>query len=83
MVIFGMNAITAYVLSELLSKAMREIRITLPDGTRTRFKSYLFDTLFAPLGNGKLASLIYALIFVILIFLLMWGMWKKRWFLKI
>jgi predicted acyltransferase len=81
--IFGMNAIAAYVLSEFLSKTIREVRIVLPDGTRTRLKSYLFDSLFAPLGNGKLASLVFALVFVFLIFLLMWSMWKKRWFLKI
>jgi predicted acyltransferase len=81
--IFGMNAIAAYVLSELVSKTIREVKITLPDGTRTRLKSYLFDSLFAPLGNGKLASLLFAVSFVFLIFLVMWWMWKKRCFLKI
>jgi predicted acyltransferase len=81
--IFGMNAIAAYVLSEFLSKTIREVKVVLPDGTRTRFKSFLFDTIFAPLGNGRLASLVFAVSFVFLIFLVMWGMWKKRWFLKI
>lgn len=81
--IFGMNAITAYVVSELISKTMREVRITLPNGTRTRLRLYLFDSFFAPSGNGKLASLLFAVSFVGLIFLIMWGMWKKRWFLKI
>ena len=83
LLIFGMNAITAYVLSELVSKTIRVLKITLPDGTRTRLRSYLFDTFFAPVGNGKLASLLFAVSFVSLIFLVMWGMWKKRWFLKI
>ena len=81
--IFGMNAIAAYVLSDLVFKTIREVKITLPDGTRTRLRSYLFDSLFAPLGNGRLASLLFAMSFVFLIFLVMWGMWKKRWFLKI
>lgn len=82
-IIFGMNAIAAYVLSDLVSKTIRELKITLPDGTRTRLRSYLFDSFFAPLGNGKLASLLFALSFVGLIFLVVWGMWKKRWFVKI
>lgn len=81
--IFGMNAIAAYVLSDLLTKTIREIKVFLPDGTRTRLRSYLFDTIFAPVGNGKLASLLFAVTFVCVIFLVMWGMWKKRWFLKI
>jgi predicted acyltransferase len=81
--IFGMNAIAAYVLSELLSKTLRELKVTQLDGTKTRLKSYLFDTFFAPLGSGKLASLIFAGCFVALIFVGMWGMWKKRWFLKV
>jgi hypothetical protein len=34
-------------------------------------------------GNGKLASLMFAVSFVLLIFLVMWGMWRKRWFIKI
>lgn len=81
--IFGMNAIAAYVLSDLLTKTIREIRVYLPDGTRTRLRSYLFDTIFAPVDNGKLASLLFAVTFVLVIFLAMWGMWRKRWFLKI
>ncbi len=81
--IFGMNAIAAYVLSEFLSKTIREVKVVLPDGTRTRLRSYLFDSLFAPFGNGRVSSLLFAVSFVFLIFLVMWGMWKKRWFLKI
>jgi predicted acyltransferase len=81
--IFGMNAIVAYVLSELLSKTIRIVKVTQADGTRTRLRSYIFDNLFAPLGNGKLASLMFAMSFVLLTFLVVWGMWRKRWFLKV
>jgi predicted acyltransferase len=82
--IFGTNAIAAYVLSELLSKTLREVRVPLPDGTKTRLRSYLYDTLFIPsFDNGKLASLGYALCFVFLIFLVMWGMWRRRYSLKV
>lgn len=82
--IFGTNAVTAYVLSELLSKTLREIHIPLPDGTKPRLRSYLHDTLFVPfLDDGKLASLGYALCFVFLIFLVLWGMWRKRFLLKV
>ncbi len=81
--IFGMNAIAAYVLSELLSKSIRTIKVTQGDGTRTRLKTFIFDNLFAPLASSKLASLIFALTFVFLMFLVVWGMWRKRLFLKV
>jgi predicted acyltransferase len=80
---FGMNAIAAYVLSELLSKTIRTLRVLQGDGTRTRLKTYIFDTIFAPLASGKRASLIFAVSFVFLMFLAVWGMWRKRWFLKV
>jgi predicted acyltransferase len=80
---FGMNAIAAYVLSDLLSKTIRAVRITQADGTRTRLRTYIFDNFFAPLADGKPASLIFAVSFVFLMFLVVWGMWRKRWFLKV
>jgi predicted acyltransferase len=83
LVIFGMNAITAYVISELLSKTLRAVRVTEADGSKTRLKTYIFDTFFAPLADGKSASLIFASTFVLLMFLVVWTMWRKRWFLKV
>jgi len=82
-VIFGRNAIAAYLFSELLSKTIRAIEVTRADGRRSTLKRYLFDTVYAPLAPGKCASLIFAVSFVLLTFLLVWAMWKKRWFLKV
>jgi len=83
LLVFGMNAIAAYVLSELLSKTIRTLRVTQSDGTRIRLKTYIFDNFFAPLADGKRASLIFAVSFVFLMFLVVWAMWRKRWFLKV
>jgi predicted acyltransferase len=81
--IFGANAIAAYVFSELLFKTLRALKVTQADGTKTRLRSYFFDNLFAPLASGKLASLMFAMSFVFLTFLVVWWMWRKRWFLKV
>lgn len=71
---FGMNAIAAYVFWELLSKTLRTLSVTQANGTRTRLKTCIFDNLFAPLAEGKRASLIFAVSFVFLMFLVVWGM---------
>jgi predicted acyltransferase len=83
LVIFGRNAIAAYLFSELLSKTIRAIEVSRADGRRSTLKRYLFDTVYAPLAPGKCASLIFAVSVVLLTFLLVWAMWKKRWFLKV
>ena len=82
-VIFGMNAIAAYVISELLSKTIRVVELTQADGKRMTLRRYIFDNVYAPLAGGKLGSMIFAVSFVFLMFLVVWTMWRKRWFLKV
>jgi predicted acyltransferase len=82
-VIFGMNAITAYVFSELLSKAIRAVEVTLADGRKISLKRYIFNGVYAPWGTGKFASMIFAWNVVFITFLLVWWMWRKQWFLKV
>ena len=83
LVIFGRNALTAYLFSELLSKTLRAIEVTRADGRRSTLKRYIFDTVYAPIASGKRASLIFAVSFALLTFLVVWAMWKKRWFLRV
>jgi predicted acyltransferase len=82
-VIFGKNALAAYLFSELLSKTIRAIEVTRADGRRSTLRRYLFDTVYAPLASGKRASLLFAVSIVCLTFLVVWAMWRKRWFLRV
>lgn len=82
-VIFGRNALAAYLFSELLSKTIRAIEVTRADGRKSTLRRYIFDTVFTPLASGKRASLIFAVSFVCLTFLVVWVMWRKRWFLRV
>jgi predicted acyltransferase len=70
LVIFGLNAIAAYVLSELLSLPMR-------------WQDYIFQHFFPPDSFPAMASLIYSLGIVGLCFLLVWWMYRRRIFLKV
>jgi predicted acyltransferase len=84
LVIFGRNAIAAYLFSELLSKTIRVVEVARGgDGRKSTLKRYLFDTVYAPLASGKRASLLFAVSFVCLTFLVVWTMWRKRWFLRV
>ncbi len=82
-VIFGMNAITVYVASELLAVLLGVFQTTGPTGARISIQEYVYRSLFAPLADPANASLLFSLVFDGLMFLLAWVLWKKHWFLRV
>lgn len=81
--IFGMNAITVFVLSELLAILLWVITWKGADGAVNNLHDYIHGHLFMPLASTTNASLLFAIAFVLAMYLLAWAMWKKRWFLKV
>lgn len=83
-VIFGMNSITIFVLSEVLDTLLRFIRLPQAStGSTISIRSWLFWTFFMPLTDPKTASLLFALGFVLFMLLIAWLMWRKRLFVKL
>ncbi|HWQ56834.1 MAG TPA: heparan-alpha-glucosaminide N-acetyltransferase domain-containing protein [Bryobacteraceae bacterium] len=76
-VIFGMNAIAVYVLSGMVDRVMELI----PVGSIT-LQRWIFLNIFAPLASEVNASLLYAVAYVALMFLVAWGMYRRKWFVK-
>ncbi|HEY1461961.1 MAG TPA: heparan-alpha-glucosaminide N-acetyltransferase domain-containing protein [Terriglobales bacterium] len=81
--VFGMNAIAAYVLSELLAALI---------GTKTfhsakfgviNWGGWIFRTVFQPLASPLNASLLFAIAYVFFCWLVMLALYRKRIFLKI
>lgn len=81
--IFGMNALMAFVLSGFLGRLMGLIKITGEDGKPVSLGSYVFGNYFAPLASPINASLLYALAWVVLVFLVSWFFYRRRWFLRV
>jgi predicted acyltransferase len=82
-IIYGMNAITVFVLAGLVARLFSLIKIPLGDGTSISFKGFLYQNVFAAIASPVNASLLYALFFIFLMFGVAWAMWRKRWFLKV
>ena len=78
--IMGMNAIAVYLASELLEEALSLIHVGGPAGLSVH--EWIFQTLFAPLASPRNASLAYAICYVLLMYAIAYGMYRKRWFLK-
>ena len=80
--VLGKNAIAAFILSILLAKALLIIKFNVA-GKRTSAWNYVFQHAFAPLATPKMASLLFALTFVLLCWLAMLPLYRKKIFLKI
>jgi predicted acyltransferase len=79
--IYGMNAITVFVLAGVLGRLL-SIQIEAA-GKAVSIQAWLFGSLFSPLASPKNASLLWALTYVALLYLIAWGMYRKKWFVAI
>jgi predicted acyltransferase len=80
--VFGSNAITAYVFSELLAGALNTIRVH--DGAKVMdLQQYIFMKWFFPLVNPSFGSLLYAITYVLVCFVPVLVMYRKKIFIKI
>jgi predicted acyltransferase len=82
-VIYGTNPILAYMLSSLVGKATLLLRITRPDGTKVVLRKYIMETCLLPLASPLNASLIYAVLYVLLWLGVTAFLYRKRIFIKI
>jgi predicted acyltransferase len=81
--VFGSNAIAAYVFAEIGAHLLFRLRVRLADGTAATWQSVIYERVFAPLGSPANASLLYALVYVGICWVAMWVLYRKRIFLKI
>jgi predicted acyltransferase len=82
LVVFGVNAIAAFVLSGLLTRAL--IFTDLSSGGETLpLQRWIFDRFFAPWALPIHASLAFAIVHVLLIWLVLALLYRRRIFLKV
>lgn len=82
LVIMGMNAITVYLVSELLEELLNAVHFS-SGGHAVSVRDWLFETLFAPLASPVNASLIYAIAYTLLMYVIAYVMYRRRWFVRV
>ncbi len=80
--VYGMNAITVFVLSGIVGRLLYLIKWQSADGTIT-LKEWLMNTFFLPLLSPINASLAFALSFVFISYLAMYWLYRKNIFIKV
>jgi predicted acyltransferase len=81
--VFGMNAIAAFVANAFFYTPMGMLHATGPAGTPIPWQEWAHIHLLALTGNPHLGSLIYSLGALAFCWALLWPLYRKRVFLKI
>lgn len=77
-VIYGINALVVYVASGILARTLFLIRVG-----DTSLQGWLFQTVFAPLAPPKMASLLYALVWIVCWYGVLYVMHKRNIIIKV
>jgi predicted acyltransferase len=81
LVILGLNAITLFVLSGLIAKSLGLIKLSVGDKT-VSLGAWLYVSWFVPLGSPKNTSLLYAAVNLLVLFGILYVLYRRRIFLK-
>lgn len=81
--VFGTNAILAFVLSSVITTLTDRIHITSSSGNSLTLHKWAYQHLFATWLEPVHASLAYAIAIVVRNLLLMWPLYRKRIFLRV
>jgi predicted acyltransferase len=80
--VFGSNAIVAYMFSELLPGALNEIHFTA-GGQRTGVLGWVFKASFAHIPDPGWAAFAYSVSFLAVCFVPVWVLYRKKIFVKV
>ena len=83
LVILGVNAITLFVASGLLVKTLALIRVAGADGREIAVSRWAYLHGFTPFFAPKNASLLYAVVNLVVLFALLSWMYRRRLFLRV
>jgi predicted acyltransferase len=81
--VFGMNAILAYILAALVSEISTDFQFSDSHYRQTTLHGWLYERCFVPHASPVNASLAFAIFFVFVIFLLLWPFYRWKVFVRI
>lgn len=80
--VFGTNALAAYIFSELLAASLNAIHVH-SGGHTSSLRRLLFTPIQQAVANPELGSLLYAVCFVCICFVPMWVLYRRKIFIKV
>ena len=81
-VVMGVNALVLFVVSGWLVKTLLLIKVSEPSGQSVTLYRWIYAHLFAPLAPPKIASLMFAVAALLVLYTLLEVMYRRRWFVR-
>jgi len=82
--IYGLNALTIFVISSLIGRLTNVIKVTeLANGSTYSLKTYYYNFLFLPLGDQTLTSFLHSVAFMLFMYLIAYALYRFRLVIKI
>lgn len=81
--VYGMNAITVFFLSGIVAKLLYLTKITNASGSEVSLKQHLYSNMFLTWLSPINASLLWAIVYVLMWLGLMWVLYYKKIFIKV
>jgi predicted acyltransferase len=82
-IVFGSNAIVAYMFSELMPGILFNVTVPTGSGRRDTLTGYAFNHFFAHIPDPGWAAFAYSFSFTAFCFLPVWILYRKKIFLKV
>lgn len=83
-VIYGMNALGIYILSGLLARLLGLIKpFTGPEGSPVLLSAALWRNVYQPLASPEIASFLYGLSHVAVLWLIAYWFYRRNWVFKV
>ena len=76
--IYGLNALAVFISTGMIGRLLGIIKVD----NRT-LATWIYQTIFAPLASPINSSLLYAIANVLFFFLIVYAMYRRRWFLRV
>jgi predicted acyltransferase len=76
--VYGTNALLVFVGSGLLGRLIASLITFDVDGRTVSLKTWLFETLLLPLGEPKFASLLFALLWIVVWFVVLRALYRRN-----
>jgi predicted acyltransferase len=81
--VFGVNALALYFASSIVARIMFAVKFEIEEGQIIHSQRWIFDSFFKPYAEPMNASLIFALVYLGVWYVLMWALYKKKIFIKV
>jgi predicted acyltransferase len=81
-VVMGVNALVLFVVSGWLVKTLLLIKVSEPNGQSVTLYRWIYAHLFEPLAPPKIASLMFAVAALLVLYALLEIMYRRRLFVR-